>query len=776
MKKLKNISLILASFVLITGLIIKLITPVYAQVTGTFGVSGSSTATVGSDITVTVYVSNLQDISADGVNFYEAVLVYDNNYLKVSSVTTANPYVGYNDKGTYIKIAGQESADPPVYGLKGTGKNTVLTIVFTPLKTGTTTLTFDESKDIILCDSTNNCNDSNDDIAISPLNITINAATPSSPSPSTSTSPSPSTSPSAATKSSDATLKTLKASGYDLSPSFSSGTTSYTVTVPNSATKVTLDATANDSKAKVSGDGDVTLTGDSTTATVKVTAEDGTTKSYTVTIKKEAAPTPATNLDDDATLKELSVAGYTLSPTFNKKTTSYSIKVPNSVTSLNVSATPTSDKATRTISDTSSLKVGMNTVSVKVTAEDGSTNTYTINVERASASSTTTSPKTSSTTKSSSSPKTSSTTKKSSDNYLKSLTIESSHEISPKFNKDTSSYDVTVPYEVDKLELLYETSDSKATVKVTGNSDLKVGKNNVIEVTVTAEDGSKRVYTLNVTRNTEEAQTDLKELSVEEGELSPTFDPDDLEYFLQVKSNVDKLTITATPKNSNSKVKIIGNDNLKEGHNTVLVQVTDKNGYSKIYTLDVYKKPKGRIFGLTYLQFGIISLILLLLLLLLLYLLLHRKKEVVVEEHTEKLPVIEVKPEFNFNSKNTSDDDIVHGDFNQDSDVFDNKQSHKQLENVDEIGDSNDDQVFEEADYEEKDSYNPALDETVTKQELIDAIKEGARTKDSSKLELLLEQDALNQKKKAIRKKEQEKKEAKARKNNTDYYDEDYWK
>ena len=58
-------------------------------------------------------------------------------------------------------------------------------------------------------------------------------------------------------------------------------------------------------------------------------------------------------------------------------------------------------------------------------------------------------------------------------------------------------------------------------------------------------------------------------------------------------------------------------------------------------------------------------------------------------------------------------------------------------------------------DVEDRVPYDP-YDETVTKKELIDAINEATKTKDPAKLKMLLEQDALNQKKKELRKKEEE--------------------
>ena len=50
-----------------------------------------------------------------------------------------------------------------------------------------------------------------------------------------------------------------------------------------------------------------------------------------------------------------------------------------------------------------------------------------------------------------------------------------SGEISPKFDKNMSNYEVTVPYESNKLDLTYTASD-KAKVEVIGNKDFKVGE------------------------------------------------------------------------------------------------------------------------------------------------------------------------------------------------------------------------------------------------------------------------------------------------------------
>lgn len=720
MKRIKSLNIMFILLMIIS--VFSILTPVNAA-TATVGFSGDSTVSVGSNITIKMYV-NSDSSTNGGIVSVGGNLSFDSNYLEyVSGTGTNSPYkFQINTSANYI-IAGLDTTlDSGI-----TSKTEVFTFVFKAKKVGNTQITLTNAKlsDVSSKLTTN----------VSPKTITIidNEPTPTptpSPSPSPSPSPTPSSSPS--TKSSDATLKSLSASGYNLSPSFSKDNTSYTVKVPKTATTVKLEGTANDSKAKVSGLGNITLTGDTTTATIKITAEDGTTKTYTVKIEKEKEAT--TTKSSDATLKKLDIGGFTLNPTFKSNINTYSIKVKNNITGLDVTAIPNYDKAKVTISGNKNWKEGTNTVTIKVTAEDGSVNNYIINVER----------------ESSNSNKNNQTTK-SSDNYLKSLTITSSHEIKPSFNKNVTSYNITVPYEVDKLNLNAIPNDSKSKVEITGNENFKVGEVNTVEIKVTAEDGSVRIYSLNVTRSTTSSKTDLKDIIIDNADLSPKFDPNNQEYTTKVDGKTDKLDIKADPADSSSKVEVIGNENLKEGHNTVLIKVTDKDGFIKYYSIDVEKaKKESKILGLSPVQFGIITGIISLLLLWILLLLFRKKKDdddnnSSTKEPKPVTPIIEVKPEFNFGSKNSSDDDVIHGNYNQNSELSTSDSDIKSLDTP----------KTYDADYEENIPYDP-YDETVTKREIIDAIHEATKTKDPTKLKMLLQQDALNQKKKELKRKEEE--------------------
>lgn len=85
-------------------------------------------------------------------------------------------------------------------------------------------------------------------------------------------------------KDNNSKLKSLKVSPGSLSPAFSANTKSYTVTVPEDTTSVTISAAAQSSKAKVSTSGGKDLKLGPNAAKVVVTAEDGSTTVYNLTI------------------------------------------------------------------------------------------------------------------------------------------------------------------------------------------------------------------------------------------------------------------------------------------------------------------------------------------------------------------------------------------------------------------------------------------------------------------------------------------------------------
>ncbi len=388
-------------------------------------------------------------------------------------------------------------------------------------------------------------------------------------------------------------------------------------------------------------------------------AADPTSKTITI-----GDPAPTVTKSNDATLSNLTAGGYTLSPAFNKDQTSYKVSVPNDVTSLNVTATPNDSKATVSVSGNGNLSVGKNNIIVEVKAEDGTKKTYTIEVTRADKSNDTPS-----------TPNTPSTQKKSSNANLKNITGIDGLE----FNKDVTTYDIEVPFETTSLNIGATPEDSKAKVTISNPNlkNLEVGKNNTITILVTAEDSTVKVYTVNVRRSPYKSETDLKELVVNDKDVLE--DGKD-EFKVTVPSDTTELDISAIPKSDNSTVKIKGDTTLKDGHNKVIIEVTDKNGFSKSYTIDVEKESDNFLLKFLKDYWWLLLLMLFILLILLLLLYLHRKNEKLLDEIQEdELKYINMKKD---NNNNKIIVEHVVADIDNDDDLSYNSSNNNMVANT----------------------------------------------------------------------------------------------
>ena len=91
----------------------------------------------------------------------------------------------------------------------------------------------------------------------------------------------------------------------------------------------------------------------------------------------------------------------------------------------------------------------------------------------------------------------STTPTKSTNSYLSSITVDG-FELNEEFDKESLEYTLTVPYDTEKIKINAQLEDSNA--KVTGVGEVNVSTGlNTFEIIVTAENGSKRTYSLKVT-------------------------------------------------------------------------------------------------------------------------------------------------------------------------------------------------------------------------------------------------------------------------------------
>ena len=182
-------------------------------------------------------------------------------------------------------------------------------------------------------------------------------------------------------------------------------------------------------------------------------------------------------LSGNANLASLTINEVALSPSFSASTTTYNLgEVAYSVSKLTISATPEDAKASVSIKG-ANLSVGDNTIKITVTAENGATKTYKINVKR-----------------------------QQDPNYVPSadatLTgIEiSSGTLSPIFSKDIENYIVYLPYESigSEFTVTGTATDSKAQGVESGKIDSLVEGVNTVALICTAEDGSTKTYTISI--------------------------------------------------------------------------------------------------------------------------------------------------------------------------------------------------------------------------------------------------------------------------------------
>ena len=180
------------------------------------------------------------------------------------------------------------------------------------------------------------------------------------------------------------------------------------------------------------------------------------------------------------------------------------------------------------------------------------------------------------------------------------------------FKASKTSYDVTVPSDTEKVTVYATAQDKKATIKGNGTQKLNQGKNS-LNVVVTAEDGTTKTYTINVTReegsnttndtnsntteettdeeeNQEDSVSDLKSLSIKGFNLEPAFSPDVYEYKENVNGDISSLDIETEGANHGVSVDIVGNENLTDGENTITLLVyNDETKQNSTYQIIVNK-------------------------------------------------------------------------------------------------------------------------------------------------------------------------------------------
>ena len=173
------------------------------------------------------------------------------------------------------------------------------------------------------------------------------------------------------------------------------------------------------------------------------------------------------------------------------------------------------------------------------------------------------------------------------DNTLKSLKV-SSGTLKPVFNANTTSY--TVEVDSDVLTIDTVANDANASVPSPYKAELKYGQN-VINIVVTSESGSKRTYKITATRKDDRSgNNNIKTIKISNGNIN--FSEDKTVYSIVLDSGISEVNIEAELEDSKSSfVKDYGPRKVKLGDSKTVVElkVASENGSVKTYTLNFVK-------------------------------------------------------------------------------------------------------------------------------------------------------------------------------------------
>lgn len=258
-------------------------------------------------------------------------------------------------------------------------------------------------------------------------------------------------------------LQSLNLVGYKNIISFVPETASYNVTVSSIVEEVEIESKLMSTKSTyVSGFGNrkIKLNVGLNKTEIKVKSEKGDVKTYTLNITRE-------DPKDNNYLKEIKIEDLEIE--FEKDVLDYQIDVPFDMEKLVIKTTTEEENTKVNIIGNEKLNVGKNTITIEVVSESGKKKEYRlIAMKREKASNV---------------------------SKLKNIIIKD-HDID--FKSNIYEYVVQIEDDEKSLDIKIEKIDNLSLFSIIGNNNLKSGSKIVINSY--AEDGTKTVYTINITK------------------------------------------------------------------------------------------------------------------------------------------------------------------------------------------------------------------------------------------------------------------------------------
>jgi hypothetical protein len=341
----------------------------------------------------------------------------------------------------------------------------------------------------------------------------------------------------------DAALQSLTPGAGALTPAFDPDVFAYTDTVAYAVENILLSAEARHFTATVTDTGMYRgLSAGDNLLTVYVEAQNGDILTYTVNVYRRS---------NDALLGDLSADAGTLAPAFAPEVFAYTDTTAYAVANMILTGVARHPGATVT-AGAYPLTVGDNSCTVTVRAEDGNTQDYTVHVYR-----------------------------RSNDASLGNLSI-SPGTLVPAFRPDITAYTAGVVDDTEQVTLAAAPAHPAAALAGDGEHALTTDTE-AVTLRVTAEDPAfQQDYTVTVQRY----NVRLRELTVSEGFLTPSFDATNLLYMVTVPNDVSGITLSAVADDPSATVQGTGAKTLVTGINTFIIMVTAPDGItSRAYTV-----------------------------------------------------------------------------------------------------------------------------------------------------------------------------------------------
>lgn len=161
------------------------------------------------------------------------------------------------------------------------------------------------------------------------------------------------------------------------------------------------------------------------------------------------------------------------------------------------------------------------------------------------------------------------------------------------FSSSKTSYNMTVENSKNKIELSATLADTKSQISGVGSKNLAEYANTFYLI-VTAENGTKKTYTINVLRKDQAGRTAPLSTNNNISSIVITgydivFNKDNYEYLLDVTNEVETIEIIAIAEDSKTTVTI-SDTKLKVGMNEIKIESTSEDGAKKQYIIKINRK------------------------------------------------------------------------------------------------------------------------------------------------------------------------------------------